>query len=107
MVDLAITHGGRGSIYTVVFSGKPAIGIPLHSEQQHNLDNLLRHGVIVRLSKRYFNEKRLFDAINEIFGHYDKYLENAQKLKDKLPTPNGAENAAKRILDIGREYLKT
>ena len=40
MVDLAIIHGGRGTVYTAAYSGKPAIGIPLHSEQQHNLDNL-------------------------------------------------------------------
>ena len=100
IVDLAIIHGGRGTVYTAAYSGKPVIGIPLHSEQQHNLDNLIRHGMAIRLSKKYFKEKKLLDAINMIFDNYDEYLKNAQLLKKKLQEPKGAENAAKRILEI-------
>jgi UDP:flavonoid glycosyltransferase YjiC (YdhE family) len=48
-VDLAIIHGGRGTVYTAAYSGKPAIGIPLNGEQQYNLDNLVRHGMAIRL----------------------------------------------------------
>jgi UDP:flavonoid glycosyltransferase YjiC (YdhE family) len=100
MVDLAIIHGGRGTVYPTAYSGKPAIGIALHSEQQHNLDNLVRKGMVVRVSKRYFDEKKLMNAVEKVFDNYDKYLKNAQAVKDKLPLPNGAEKAARRILEI-------
>jgi UDP:flavonoid glycosyltransferase YjiC (YdhE family) len=100
MVDLAIIHGGRGTVYTAAYSGKPAIGIPLRSEQQHNLDNLVRKGMVIKVSRKYFSEEKLIRAIDEIFGNYDKYLKNAQALKDMLPPPNGAEKAARRILEI-------
>ena len=100
IVDLAIIHGGLGTVYTAAYSGKPVIGIPKHSEQQYNLDNLVRHGMAIRLSKKYFKEKKLLDAINMIFDNYDEYLKNAQLLKKKLQEPKGAENAAKRILEI-------
>jgi len=105
MVDLAIIHGGRGTVYTAAYSGKPAIGIPMHAEQQHNLDNLVRHGTAIRLSKKYFNEKKLLNAIQEIFDNYDKYLKNAKLLKKKLPEPKGAENATKKILEIAATEL--
>jgi UDP:flavonoid glycosyltransferase YjiC (YdhE family) len=100
MVDLAITHGGRGTVYTAAYSGKPVIGIPMMAEQQFNLDNLVRRGMAIRLSKKYFTEKKLLNSIDEIFDNYDKYLKNAQLLKNKLSEPKGAENAAKRILEI-------
>ena len=100
MIDLAIIHGGLGTVYTAAYSGKPVIGFPMHSEQQHNLDNLVQHGVAIRLSNKYFKEIKLLAAINEIFNNYDRYLRKAQLLKSKLPEPKGAENAAKRIFDI-------
>jgi len=99
-VDLAIIHGGRGTVYTAVYSGKPVIGIPMQVEQQYNLDNLVRHKTAIRLSKKNFSEKKLINAINKIFNNYDKYLDNAQKLKEKIQKPNGAENAAKIIYKI-------
>jgi UDP:flavonoid glycosyltransferase YjiC (YdhE family) len=103
MTDLAIIHGGRGTVYTAAYAGKPVIGIPMHSEQQNNLDNMVRHGTGIRLSKKYFSGKNLLQAIKDIFDNYDKYLENSQLLKSELPKPQGAENAAKRILEIVKE----
>jgi len=105
-VDLAIIHGGRGTVYTAAFSGKPVIGIPMHSEQQFNIDNLVRHGSAIRLSKKFFNEKQLLLTIKKIFDNYDSYLGNAQSLKKKLQNQNGAENAVKRILEILNENDK-
>jgi len=99
-VDLAIIHGGRGTVYTAAYSGKPAIGYPMQVEQQYNLDNLVRNKTAIRLSKKYFTEEKLINAINNIFENYEKYLLNAQRLKDKLQKPNGAENAAKIIYKI-------
>jgi UDP:flavonoid glycosyltransferase YjiC (YdhE family) len=106
LVDLAIISGGRGTVYTAAFSGKPAIGIPLHIEQQYNIDTMVRYGNTIRLSKKYFTEKNLLSAIYKIFNNYNKYLKNAQLLKSKLPEPKGEENAAKRILEIVTAEVK-
>jgi UDP:flavonoid glycosyltransferase YjiC (YdhE family) len=99
-VDLAIIHGGRGTVYNAAYSGKPAIGIPLNGEQQYNLDSLARHGMAIRLSKTFFEEEKLLDSIKEIFENYDTYLKNAKALTQKLPKPEGDKNAARRILEI-------
>lgn len=99
-VDLAILHGGRGTIYTAAYAGKPVIGIPMMLEQQCNIDNLVRHGSAIRLSKRYFTTKNLLNAVDKIFTNYDTFFKNAQLLKEKLQEPKGAENTVKRILEI-------
>jgi len=99
-VDIAIIHGGRGTVYTSAYSGKPVIGIPMHIEQQCNIDNLVRHGSAIRLSKRNFSSKKLLKTMDKIFTNYDTFLDNAQLLKEKLPQPKGPENAVKRLLEI-------
>jgi UDP:flavonoid glycosyltransferase YjiC (YdhE family) len=79
-VDLAITHGGRGTIYTVAYAGKPAICIPVIFENQYNIDNLVRAGAAVRLSKRNIAPEKVITEINTIFDNYSHFLQNAQEL---------------------------
>jgi UDP:flavonoid glycosyltransferase YjiC (YdhE family) len=100
IVDLVIIHGGRGTVYTAAYSGKPVIGIPNIHEQQFNLDCLVRHRMAIRLSKKYFNEKKFLKAVEKIFTNYDFYLKNAQMLSNKLPKHEGDINAAKKIVEI-------
>lgn len=99
-VDLAVIHGGRGTVYNAAYSGKPAIGFPLNGEQQYNLDSLTRHGIAIRLSNTFFKEEKLLNAIKKIFDNYDTYLKNAKVLSQKLPKPEGDKKAASRILEI-------
>jgi len=99
-VDIAVIHGGRGTIYTAAYAGKPVIGIPMQLEQQCNIDNLVRHGSAIRLSKRNFTTKNLLKAVDKIFINYDTFFKNAQLLKEKLQEPKGAENTVKRLLEI-------
>lgn len=103
MVDLAIIHGGQGTIFTAVYSKKPVIGFPMHMEQHLNLEKLVGHGSGIMLSKKYFSEKKLLNALDEVFNNYDEYLTNAEKLANKIPPPEGAKNAAKKILEIMNE----
>lgn len=99
-VDLAIIHGGRGTTYTAAYAGKPIIGIPHQMEQQSYVDCLIRHKAAVKISKKYFQEKKLINAVETIFGNYDFYLNKAQKLAQKLPPPNGEKIAVKKIIKI-------
>jgi UDP:flavonoid glycosyltransferase YjiC (YdhE family) len=99
-VDLAIIHGGRGTVYTAAYSGRPTIGFPLHHEQQFYLDNLARHKCSLRLSRKFFKEKDLLDSIEKIFNNYNFYLKNSQLLANKLEKPIGAKKAVKRLIEI-------
>jgi len=99
-VDLSIIHGGRGTVYNAAYSGKPVMGIPNITEQQYNLDCLIRHGSGLRLSKKYFTEKNFLKTIEKIFNNYEKYLKNAKHLSKIMPKPEGDINAARRIIEI-------
>jgi UDP:flavonoid glycosyltransferase YjiC (YdhE family) len=103
MVDLAIIHGGRGTVYNAAYSGKPAIGIPIHIEQQYNIDCLVRHGTGLRLSKKFFKTEDLKQAIDTIFNNYDTFLKNAQELSSKLYKGPMEEKVVKRLMDILEE----
>jgi len=100
LVDLAIIHGGQGTVYTAAYAKKPVIGIPMHIEQHNNLERIVGHGMGLMLSKKNFSKKRLLNAIDEIFSNYDKYHNNAIKLGNKLPPFEGDKKAAKRIAEI-------
>ncbi len=103
LVDLAIIHGGRGTVYELAYSGKPAIGIPLFLEHQGNIDNLVRNNSAIRLSEKFFKPEELLESINKIFSDYNNYyLKNAQKLAKKLQKESGEEKAAKRLVEISQ-----
>lgn len=100
MVDLAIINGGKSTVYTAAYSGKPVICFPMQFEQHLNIELLLKHGVGYIESRKYFKEKTFLEKIEAIFDNYDGYLKNAQDLMMKLPKPEGDKNAAQKILEI-------
>ena len=99
-VDLAITHGGRGTIYNAVYSGKPIIGIPMQFEQQYNIDCIIRHSSGMKLSKKYFTRRRLLNAINNIFSNYQFYEMNARTLAKSFKQEDSVKNTVIRLIDI-------
>ena len=50
LVDLAIIHGGQGSVQTAIASGTPCLGFPFHPEQDFNLNLVEKQGGGLRLS---------------------------------------------------------
>ena len=105
--DLSIISGGRGAIYTAALSGRPIIGVPMHAEQQWNLNNLIRHGVGIQISKKYFTKKKLLKAIEQIFSYYDYYRTNALRLQASLQGLDAPEVAVKRITAITNSPLQS
>jgi len=99
-VDLAIIHGGHGTVYTQAYSGTPFVGIPMQSEQQDNLESLVRHGCGVWISYRHYRELDLQVAVNQIFTNYDQYEQSAVALRDRLPVPQGAKRSADLIMAL-------
>jgi hypothetical protein len=44
LADIAITHGGAGTVQTAIHAGTPLVGIPMHLEQTGNLSLVTRQG---------------------------------------------------------------
>jgi UDP:flavonoid glycosyltransferase YjiC (YdhE family) len=105
-IDLAIIHGGRGTVYNVAYSGKPSIGIPFFIEQQYNIDCLVRNGAGKKVSSKFFKSEKFLRTIKTIFDNYDMYLKNAKKLSKRLSKDIGEEKAVKRIIEIAKKEVK-
>ena len=100
MVDLAVLHGGQGTVYTAAYAGKPVIGFPMQFEQHMNLELLEQKGMACIASRRRFSKEIFLSLIEEMFSEYYQYLNNAQKLAKDLPFPQGDVNACNILMDL-------
>lgn len=103
MADLAVLHGGQGTIYTAAYAGRPVIGIPMQFEQQYNIDMLVRHGTAIRIPKNHFRERDLIAAISTVLRDYEGFRGRAAALAARLPAVDGARRGAGRIRQIAEE----
>ncbi|CAI5451230.1 unnamed protein product [Caenorhabditis angaria] len=83
-VKLFITHGGLASTMEVAYSGKPALVVPLFSDQFHNGMMLSRHkGAITYDKYELANPTKLIANVRQIL-ETPSFLENAELLAKVL-----------------------
>ncbi len=99
MADLAITHGGQGTLQNSCWAGRPVIGTPFQFEQQSNLEMLVRAGAAIRIPLHEFTEHRLLREIDRMAAE-PSYHENARKLSERLRQTNGAAAAADAVFEL-------
>jgi UDP:flavonoid glycosyltransferase YjiC (YdhE family) len=51
MVDIAVIHGGIGTVMTAAYAGKPVVGVGMQPEQVANIACLVRKGFAIRVPK--------------------------------------------------------
>jgi UDP:flavonoid glycosyltransferase YjiC (YdhE family) len=96
-VDVAITMGGQGTVQTAMASGTPLVGIPLHPEQELNVDLAARHGMAVAIAPRHAGTPRLTEAVRRIVSSAT-HRESARRVQRWYDGVDGAANAADAIL---------
>lgn len=79
-VDLSIIHGGQGTLYTTILGGKPFIGVPMFSEQQYNIENMVRYGSGEHISVEALNNGVLKQTIEKVVNT-ESYFIQAQKVR--------------------------
>ena len=67
-VDVAVTHGGQGTVQTTVMAGKPFLGIGMQPEQALNIYSFVRFGNALQLPKKPINIKRIQHNILRLLG---------------------------------------
>lgn len=83
MADVAVIHGGQGTVYTTAMAGTPFVGIPMFAEQQHNLENLARKGCGIVLSRYNFSSEILNKSINQILNNKE-FKDNSSKVQKQI-----------------------
>ena len=99
MADIAITHGGAGTVQTAIHSGTPIVGIPMHQEQAGNISLVKRKGAGLMLWKQELTKKHLASAL-EMLVTDSRFRENMNRLKLEQDKVDGAVKAAREIIDF-------
>ncbi len=105
LADVAVIHGGQGTVYTTIFGGAPFVGIPMFSEQQWNLENAARNGCGIVIPRLNLDVADVQNAIQKILNDKE-YKNNMMKLKNKIEKYETDKKlyppmvAAKKIIDF-------
>lgn len=100
MADIAISHGGQGTIQTAVWAGTPVVGIGFQAEQQANIDGIAREGMAVRIPLYEVRPKKILQSVKKV--SIEKYRLNAKRLKDIVRNTDGV----KKSVEIMNDYLQ-
>jgi UDP:flavonoid glycosyltransferase YjiC (YdhE family) len=91
MADVAVLHGGQGTIQTAVWSGTPVVGIGFQAEQQANIDGIAKSGMAIRVPVYAVSEKRILKAVKEISN--EKYRINAKNIQQQVRATDGVQRS--------------
>jgi UDP:flavonoid glycosyltransferase YjiC (YdhE family) len=105
LADIAVIHGGQGTVQTAVWAGTPVVGVGMQWEQQANLDGLARAGVGMRLPLYEVNKSRILSAIDAV--NTDACRSRMLTLKNKVRACNGAQEAVRQMNEFVRSRNKT
>ncbi|OVE76710.1 hypothetical protein BVX98_05370 [bacterium F11] len=97
MADIAITHGGAGTVQTAIHSGTPLIGVPMHAEQVGNVSLVRRQGAGILLPKQSLAQGEIENSIKKLITN-KSYKENMMRLKKLQDQIDGPSKAAEEII---------
>ncbi len=93
LVDMAIIHGGEGTVQTACASGKPFVGIGLQPEQESNIDYCVRYGNAIKILRRDISAAAIRNAIETALAD-DTMKRRALDIQTVLSRYDGPANAA-------------
>lgn len=98
LMDVAIIHGGQGSVQTAIDAGLPIVAIPLHVEQGLNVSIVEKHGAAIMQLKHDINLNEVRAKVEKILS--DKsYKKNMEKLSNYQKRVDGVVKAVDIILE--------
>jgi UDP:flavonoid glycosyltransferase YjiC (YdhE family) len=98
MADLALIHGGIGTVMTAALAGKPVVGVGMQMEQVANLACLERLGFAIRIRKSRNPSRKVQEAIAKLLN--DKSAKaKAAEFAESVARWDGARLAAKKLVE--------
>ena len=94
--NVAITHGGNGTLYQALAQGVPVLGIPTLFDQEVNLQRIEALGAGLRMARRDYCAERLRGAIEHIL-RTPSFGQAARRLKGRIAEYDAPRAAALHI----------
>jgi UDP-N-acetylglucosamine:LPS N-acetylglucosamine transferase len=102
MADVAIIHGGQGTVQTAMLSGTPIVGVPFGADQDHNLMAVERQGAGVKILFSKWDTESVSRALKQIID--DKaFHKAAQKIREENIGCDGAKVSAESIFKFVKD----
>ena len=98
MADLAVIHGGVGTVMTAALAGKPVVGVGMQLEQVANLACLERLGFAVRVPKSRDPSAKVQKAIERLL-HDDASKEKAAAFASSIAQWDGPKLATQKLVE--------
>lgn len=98
LADVAVIHGGIGTVLTALMAGTPFVGVPMQPEQVANLAVPVRRGVAIRVRKGRNPSKAVLAGVRRLLGDETAHARAAEIGAD-LAQWDGPSRAATAILD--------
>ncbi len=98
MADLAVIHGGVGTVMAAALAGKPVVGVGMQMEQVANLACLERLGFAIRVPKSKDPSRRVQDAIQKLL-HDDRAKAKAAAFAKVIAQWDGPKLAADMLFE--------
>ena len=95
-VDVVVAMGGQGSVQTAMASGTPLVGIPLHPEQELNVDLAARQGMALAVAPRHARTEAMTQAVHRLLAE-PQFRQQARRVQQLYAGSDGAGNAAAAI----------
>jgi UDP:flavonoid glycosyltransferase YjiC (YdhE family) len=97
LADIALTHGGAGTVQTAIHAATPLVGVPMHLEQAGNISLVARQGAGIMLSRPDLTRRKLGSALEKLVTD-SSFSANMQRLRELQDNVDGARNAAREII---------
>ena len=98
MADLAVIHGGVGTVMTAALAGKPVVGVGMQMEQVANLACLERLGFAVRVSKSKNPSAKVQKAIERLL-HDDAAKAKGALFANRIAAWDGPKLATRQLVE--------
>lgn len=93
LADVAVIHGGQGTVQTACAAGTPFLGIGLQPEQDLNVLQAVHFGSALHLSRYAVKEDRVLTAVHRLLTE-PTFRQKATDLRRELEQWPGAANVA-------------
>lgn len=93
MADLAVIHGGQGTVQTACMAGRPFVGVGMQPEQEINIEFVVRWGSAVRVERNKVTPERMRAAVRALLDD-QQARERAEALAAEIARWDGPERVA-------------
>ena len=100
--DLAIFHGGSGTVMTALEHGLPMVVIPVAADQPDNARRCQQLGVAHVILPEDRTPEAIRDAVREVLQNPD-YRRNAERLREEMQSLPGPEHAVRWLERLATE----